>query len=300
MTPAPGSWPTTSSSCSPRWPRTSRTRSALKARRAVVERDLEAGRQRQAALEQLAAEATPRLNAARENWYPLSTGRERLRSLGSLAEERRRLLGAADAVPDTGRDPDQLEQQAARVRDEQAGLERQILDRTRGPGRRDGRQTGRRTGRRRRGQAARGRCSAPPRTGAKAWPSSPGRSARRGPGWSPPRPSSAASANPRRPARSAAGRRTASSPRWNRRWQASRTARNPSTPTTRTPARPWTPSSPKSTRSKAAEREGERERGALVARRDALQLGLNRKDGSGHVLGAAGTCAGVVWDPWRR
>ena len=35
---------------------------------------------------------------------------------------------------------------------------------------------------------------------------------------------------------------------------------------------------------KAAERDGERERDALVARRDALQLGLNRKDGSGHVL----------------
>ena len=37
---------------------------------------------------------------------------------------------------------------------------------------------------------------------------------------------------------------------------------------------------------KAAERDGERERGALIARRDALQLGLNRKDGSDHVLGA--------------
>ena len=37
---------------------------------------------------------------------------------------------------------------------------------------------------------------------------------------------------------------------------------------------------------KAAERDGERERGALIARRDALQLGLNRKDGSDHVLGS--------------
>ncbi len=34
---------------------------------------------------------------------------------------------------------------------------------------------------------------------------------------------------------------------------------------------------------KSAEREGERERDALVARRDALQLGLSRKDGSGRV-----------------
>jgi chromosome segregation protein len=102
---------------------------ALKARRAVVENELGAGRQRQAALEQLAAEATPRLNAARDTWYQLSAGRERLRSLASLAQERCRLLGSADAAPDPGRDPDQLERQAARVRAEQAELERQIVAR---------------------------------------------------------------------------------------------------------------------------------------------------------------------------
>jgi chromosome segregation protein len=97
--------------------------SALKARRAVVEQGLEAGRQRQAVLEQLAAEATPRLNAARDTWYQLSAGRERLRSLGSLAQDRRRLLGAADDVQEPGRDPEQLERNAARVRAEQASLE---------------------------------------------------------------------------------------------------------------------------------------------------------------------------------
>ncbi|QCP00748.1 chromosome segregation protein SMC [Arthrobacter sp. 24S4-2] len=102
--------------------------SALKARRVVVEQGLEAGRQRQAVLEQLAAEATPRLNAARDTWYQLSAGRERLRSLGSLAEERRRLLGAADDVPESGRDPEQLEKNAARVRAEQTSLELGILE----------------------------------------------------------------------------------------------------------------------------------------------------------------------------
>jgi chromosome segregation protein len=101
--------------------------SALKERRAVVEQQLEQGRRRQATLEQLAAEATPRLSEARDTWYQLSAHRERLRSLGSLASERRRLLGATDAVPDSGRDPDQLEQQAARVRAEQAELERLII-----------------------------------------------------------------------------------------------------------------------------------------------------------------------------
>jgi chromosome segregation protein len=102
---------------------------ALKARRAIVEQELESGRRRQAALEQLAAEATPRLNAARDAWYRLSAARERLRSLGSLAQERSRLLGSVDAEPYSGRDPEQLERQAARVREELTELERHILDR---------------------------------------------------------------------------------------------------------------------------------------------------------------------------
>ncbi|HAP91489.1 MAG TPA: chromosome segregation protein SMC [Arthrobacter bacterium] len=102
---------------------------ALKARRAVVEQQLEAGRRQQAVVEQLAAEATPKLNAARDTWYRLSASRERLRSLGSLAQERGRLLGAVDAEPYSGRDPEQLERQAARVRDEVTELERHILDR---------------------------------------------------------------------------------------------------------------------------------------------------------------------------
>ncbi|KRE77850.1 chromosome segregation protein SMC [Arthrobacter sp. Soil761] len=99
---------------------------ALKARRTAVEHELEAGRRQQAALEQLAAEATPRLNAARDTWYQLSTARERLRSLGSLATERSRLLGSDDAAPASARDPEQLERQAARVRQELAELERDI------------------------------------------------------------------------------------------------------------------------------------------------------------------------------
>ncbi|WP_175316711.1 chromosome segregation protein SMC [Pseudarthrobacter sp. C4D7] len=99
---------------------------ALKARRTAVEQELEAGRRQQATLEQRAAEATPRLNAARDTWYRLSTARERLRSLGSLATERSRLLGSEDTAPASGRDPEQLERQAARVRQELAELEQDI------------------------------------------------------------------------------------------------------------------------------------------------------------------------------
>ncbi|MGO4143486.1 chromosome segregation protein SMC [Paenarthrobacter sp. YAF11_1] len=100
---------------------------ALKERRLVVEAELGSGRRRQATLEQQAAEATPKLNAARDHWYQLSAGRERLRSLGSLASERRRLLGSSEAAADTGRDPEQLERQAARVRDEESALQHDIL-----------------------------------------------------------------------------------------------------------------------------------------------------------------------------
>ncbi|WP_423181655.1 chromosome segregation protein SMC [Arthrobacter sp. NyZ413] len=100
---------------------------ALKERRESVETELGAGRERQARLEQLAAEATPRLNAARDNWYKLSASRDRLRALGSLATERRRLLGSSDAAQESGRDPDHLDRQAARVRQEQAELEHDIL-----------------------------------------------------------------------------------------------------------------------------------------------------------------------------
>ncbi|MGO4237369.1 chromosome segregation protein SMC [Pseudarthrobacter sp. YAF2] len=102
---------------------------ALKARRTAVEQELEAGRRQQAALEQLAAAATPRLNAARDTWYRLSTARERLRSLGTLATERSRLLGSDDAPAPAGRDPEQLERQAARVRQELSELETDIVRR---------------------------------------------------------------------------------------------------------------------------------------------------------------------------
>lgn len=260
--------------------------SALKARRAVVERDLEAGRQRQAVLEGLAAEATPALNAARENWYSLSTGRERLRSLGSLAEERRRLLGAADVVPDTGRDPDQLEQQAARVRDEQAGLERQILDRTealdaataakhyaeQAAAAEDKRLAAllRAAADRREGLAKLAGQVGAARSRVESAQSELGRL----------RESQKAGEERRRQAHSeftALEAQVAGVEDGEESLDADYEAASEALETIIAEIDAL----------KAAEREGERERGALMARRDALQLGLNRKDGSGHVLGVA-------------
>ncbi|MBG6217545.1 chromosome segregation protein [Arthrobacter sp. CAN_A6] len=95
---------------------------ALRERRAEVEQRLQAGRARQAELEQLAAAATPTLNALRDAWYALSSSRERIRSLKTVAEERRRLLGSADTSADTGRDPSELGRSAERVRGEERTL----------------------------------------------------------------------------------------------------------------------------------------------------------------------------------
>jgi chromosome segregation protein len=102
---------------------------ALKSRREQVEADLLAGRTRQAALEQQSAAATPVLNAARDTWYQLSATREKMKSLGVLAAERQRHLGAAEAAPDPSRDPDRLAGQAQRLRSEEAELDLALEER---------------------------------------------------------------------------------------------------------------------------------------------------------------------------
>ncbi|WP_425862114.1 chromosome segregation protein SMC [Arthrobacter sp. TWP1-1] len=102
---------------------------ALKNRRELVEKQLQAGREQQAGLEQAAAAATPVLNAARDNWYQLCAARDQFKALGVLAAERQRHLGAPDATPDPSRDPDRLAEQAARLRVEEAELDLALEER---------------------------------------------------------------------------------------------------------------------------------------------------------------------------
>ena len=96
---------------------------ALLVRREEVSEALAAARRTLAALEQEAAKAAPALSEASETWYRLSAVRERLRSTHVLADERRRLLGAAQAEATPGSDPQDLEDQAEQVRRSQAELE---------------------------------------------------------------------------------------------------------------------------------------------------------------------------------
>ena len=103
-----------------------RDETALRERRAVVEGDLAAAQQREAALEAAAAEQAPRLTLAQETWYRLSALEERLRGTATLASERRRHLTSTLDEGRTGRDPDQLDREAAAVRAQEQALLRQV------------------------------------------------------------------------------------------------------------------------------------------------------------------------------
>jgi chromosome segregation protein len=95
---------------------------ALRERRAEVEQQLVTARSRLAELEDAAGAASPRHARAQETWYRLSSLRERVRGTASLAADRRRLL--AEAAPErvSGRDPEELAAQARAVREQEAAL----------------------------------------------------------------------------------------------------------------------------------------------------------------------------------
>ncbi len=88
-------------------------------RRAEVEAATEKARQAEAALEVALREDLPALSRAQETWFALSGLRERLRGTQSLAAERVRNAGTIEDATDSGRDPDQLEAEATRVREQE-------------------------------------------------------------------------------------------------------------------------------------------------------------------------------------
>ena len=96
--------------------------SALVERQGAVEQRLAGLRDQLAAAESEAAAAAPELSRATDAWYALTSLRERFRSLGQVAGERVRHLGTPAAAP-TGRDPDELERRA----EEAAAAEAEVL-----------------------------------------------------------------------------------------------------------------------------------------------------------------------------
>ncbi|MFG2304238.1 chromosome segregation protein SMC [Actinacidiphila glaucinigra] len=95
---------------------------ALRERRDAVETDLAAAVQREARLEEQVRELAPRLADARATWYGLSQLAERVRGTIGLAEQRVRHATAQPAEERRGRDPEEMEREAARIREQEAEL----------------------------------------------------------------------------------------------------------------------------------------------------------------------------------
>ncbi|MFF4343947.1 chromosome segregation protein SMC [Kitasatospora sp. NPDC001540] len=97
---------------------------ALGLRRTTVEQQLAAALQREAVLEAQVEQLGPALEAARQTWYRLSSLAERTRGTVGLAEARVRAAATAGQLEERrGRDPEDLEREAVRVREEEAALE---------------------------------------------------------------------------------------------------------------------------------------------------------------------------------
>jgi chromosome segregation protein len=99
---------------------------ATAARRAELEAGLAEARGREADLETAAREHAPRLASAQEAYFGLSSLSERLRGVLSLATERHRHLSAPPEPQRPGRDPDELEVEAAELREQEDELRQRL------------------------------------------------------------------------------------------------------------------------------------------------------------------------------
>jgi len=99
---------------------------ATAARRAELEAGLDEARGTEAELESAEQQHAPRLAAAQEAFFGLSSLSERLRGVLSLATERHRHLSAPPEPQRPGRDPDELDAEAARLREQEAELRQRL------------------------------------------------------------------------------------------------------------------------------------------------------------------------------
>ncbi|MFC5216208.1 chromosome segregation protein SMC [Streptomyces coerulescens] len=96
---------------------------ALKERKEAAEQELRKALQREAQLEDEVRRLTPRLQRAQQTWYELSQLAERVRGTISLADARVKSATSAPPEERRGRDPEDMEREAARIREQEAELE---------------------------------------------------------------------------------------------------------------------------------------------------------------------------------
>jgi chromosome segregation protein len=99
---------------------------AVLARRTGLETGLGEARRREAELDAAAQQHASMLAQAQETWFGLSSLAERLRATAGLAGERHRHLSAEPVAERPGRDPDELDRQAAELRAEEDSLQARL------------------------------------------------------------------------------------------------------------------------------------------------------------------------------
>ncbi|RMI34705.1 chromosome segregation protein SMC, partial [Streptomyces triticirhizae] len=95
---------------------------ALKERKEQAEERLKVALRRESELEQEVRTLAPRLARAQETWYQLSQLAERVRGTVNLADARVNSARSQPAEERRGREPEELEREAARVREQEAEL----------------------------------------------------------------------------------------------------------------------------------------------------------------------------------
>ncbi|MFD8720491.1 chromosome segregation protein SMC [Streptomyces sp. NPDC059629] len=96
---------------------------ALKERKEAAEQELKKALQREVLLEDEVRRLTPRLQRAQQTWHELSQLAERVRGTISLADARVKSATSAPLEERRGRDPEDMEREAARIREQEAELE---------------------------------------------------------------------------------------------------------------------------------------------------------------------------------
>ncbi|GFH35486.1 AAA family ATPase [Streptomyces pacificus] len=95
---------------------------ALKERKDAAEAELKRAQAREVDLEDEVRRLAPRLRQTQQTWYELSQLTERVRGTVSLAEARVKSVASVPAEERRGRDPQDMEREAARIRDQEAEL----------------------------------------------------------------------------------------------------------------------------------------------------------------------------------
>jgi chromosome segregation protein len=98
----------------------------LRERRSEVESELTAAKAREAILDAAIAESAPQVDRAQNTFYELGAQQERLRSTMALAKERVRLGEAEEEDVQRGRDPEEIDREAHTLRVQESELAGQV------------------------------------------------------------------------------------------------------------------------------------------------------------------------------